>query len=207
MSPRKLRPEAGSSVTLLLEIGGVPVTQVSVASRVRDASMIVPRAEITLDLPVPSGAPVTVVFVHAGRVHLWPMQIEEVLPSSYFLTSVSEPGDGERREFVRAKLPLTVTIERDGAEPIEVVQLGDVSAAGFMLGVELPVEADSVVSLGIVAEGNHSLSGRARVVRADAEATAFEFVELTTAAENCLIDMVFQARAASLHARIGVKLN
>ena len=55
MSPRKLRPEAGSSVTLLLEIGGVPVTQVSVASRVRDASMIVPRAEIALDVARASG--------------------------------------------------------------------------------------------------------------------------------------------------------
>lgn len=207
MSPRKLRPEAGSSVTLLLEIGGVPVTQVSVASRVRDASMIVPRAEIALDQPVPTGAPVTVIFVHSGRVYLWPMRIEEVLPSSYFLISVSEPGDGERREFVRATLPLKVTIDPDGGESVEVAVTCDLSAAGLKLAVGLPVQPQSVVGLILVADDGPELRGRARVVRVDDEVTAFEFVELKTSAENRIIDMVSQARAATLQDRIGVKLN
>ena len=204
---RTLRPAAGSSVTLLLEIAGVPVTHVTRASRVRDASMIVPTADVPLDTPIEIGTAVIVIFVHEGQIYRWPMRIEEVLATSYFLTSTQEPDDGDRREFVRALLPMRVRIcALDGDELATFDGKGDVSAAGLRLTQAMPVQVGHVVALAIEADGAAAIRCQAHVVRADEDATALEFVELSTADENRLIDLVFQARAHSLQERLGFKL-
>lgn len=207
MSPRKLRPTSGNTVTLLLELSGVPVTHVSTASRVRDASMIVPRTDVGLDDVVVAGAAVTVIFVQDGHLYRWPMRIEEILANSYFLTSVQEPGTGERREFVRAPMNIRVVISAGGNLVDTVVGPADVSAAGLRLESSAKVTAGAIVDLALQADDGAEVHCRAVVVRGDDASTAFEFVELSTADENRIIDLVFQVRAASLQRRIGVKLS
>ncbi|GEM_PF-2644589 len=204
----KIRPAVGDSVTLLFEIDGVPVSDVGKATRVRDASMIVPRGDLGIDGEVVSGSLVTVVFVHDRRLCRWHMRIEEILPSSYFLVSVREPGAGDRREFVRAAVEMTVRIApKSGGAVFEQSSPMSISAAGVRLPIDLPYAIGINVDLALTSAEGVVVSGGATVVRSDEGGTALEFVELTSAAENRLIDLVFQARSANLQARMGIDLS
>lgn len=82
------------------------------------------------------GHDVTVLFIREGRLYRWPMRVEEVLPSSYYLVALREPGEGDRREFVRAEVPLQLRIcamEPPGAPWRVVTARVDLSASGFRL--------------------------------------------------------------------------
>lgn len=202
----RVRPADGETITLLFEVDGVPITDVTVANRVRDASMIVPRGDVGVDAQIATGVPVTAIFVADRRLYRWPMRIEEVLPSSYFLVSVSEPGIGERREFVRADVELTVRITGDDAPAFDERVAVDVSASGLRLVRSLGFAVGSVVDVCLTRDDGSTIAGRAQVVRGDAGALACEFVELATADENRLIGLVFEVRARELNQRIGVDL-
>ncbi len=204
--PNKVRPAQGDTITLLFEIDGVPVTDVTTANRVRDASMIVPRGDVGLSGPINPGQTITAIFVHDGRLYRWPMRIEEVLPSSYFLVSVREPGEGERREFVRADVEAVVRIRRGPVEVFADRTRVDVSASGVRLVQRLDLVVGEVVDVALQPSQGAAIVGRVEVVRADDVGTACEFVELSTQAENRLIDLVFAARSAGLNARIGMDL-
>ena len=136
------------------------------------------------------------------------MRMEAVLPSSYYLVSVAEPGVGQRREFVRADVPLVVTLSPDEGAPIHITAPVDLSASGFRVagGPELADGCEVGVEIATQA-GAEPIVGRARVVRAkrdiSAQVLACEFIELASTDEARLVELVFRVRAAALARRIG----
>ena len=92
--PELIRPRANEPVTLLLQIGSVPVSEVTRAGAVDLHGMMVPRTPAARGLDVIAGTPATVLFIREGRLYRWPMLVEEVLPSTWLLSSTREPGEG-----------------------------------------------------------------------------------------------------------------
>ncbi len=209
----KVRPQPRSPLTLLFGAQGAPATEVSVAGAVDGSTLIVPRRPSgTSATPAAPGADVTVLFTVDGRLYRWPMRVEEVLPSSYYLVAVREPGEGDRREFVRAEVPLQlrVRVAAERETPWRVVSARvDVSASGFRIegldeqvpGTQLRVEIRSP-------EGGPPVLAVAEVVRnfrdGDRCAVACHFVSMDSADESRLVDIVFAVREAALRARLGL---
>ena len=201
------RPSAGDRITLLFQVNGVPYTDVTTVGRVGTSGIIADRSTNNLDPSAAVGVEVTALFVSEDRLLRWPMRIEAVLPSSYYLVSLAEPGVGQRREFVRADVPLAVTLWPAEGPPIEITAPVDLSASGFRVagGPDLEDGIEVAVQIAVSADAE-PIGGRARVVRGSrdtsAQALACEFIELASADEARLVELVFRVRAAALARRI-----
>jgi hypothetical protein len=213
MSDMPVRPTEGSQITVLVIVAGHPVTHVALAGRVTPSTLIVPRKTDERRWGVEPQGEADVLFVHNHRLFRWPMRVEEVLPTSYYLVSLQDPRDGERREFVRAMADLEVRLtpkgQPRGAFKVLSVEL---SASGMRVATDLPAAPEDLVEVTLrmdaSADARTSLiTAMARVVRVlHPEAVrelALEFVELKSADEDRLLQMVFRLREASLYARLG----
>jgi len=186
------------------DIGEVPLGDVTVATQVAAGSLVLQRSGGLREADIAPGTRATVLFTTEGRLHHWSMRLEEVLPSSFFLTSLREPGEGERREFVRAHVPMRGRVRTSArAAWVEAEVIEDLSAAGFRVPHALAINASARVEVELWPEGAGvvPIRGVARVVRTGAD-TAFEFVELGSSEENRVSDLVFGAREAALLARL-----
>ncbi len=204
------RPNEGEQITVLIEVNGLPVTHVARAGKVRESSVIVPRRASEQSWPVEPQGEAVVLFTRKGRLFSWQMRVEEVLPTSYYLVSQSDPSEGDRREFVRASLPLLVRVGRTGRPLSGTWQpaLVDLSSAGLRLASDLDVNDGEVLDVALrIDEPNSDIVARARVVRrldgAHSAELACEFVELSSSDEERLEQAVFRRREAVLLDRIG----
>ena len=136
-----VRPLEGDRITVLVEVAGVPVTHVARAGTVTSGTMFVPRKASQPAWAVDPRGTAVILFTNDARLYAWPMRVEEVLPSSYYLVSLQDPSDGERRGFVRAPVHLRARLSRRGGprQPWAQVEV-DVSAAGIRLPSVLEVE-------------------------------------------------------------------
>lgn len=207
--PSQIRPAEGDPITVLFEINGMPVTYVSRAGRVSPTTLFVPRSVAEPRSPVDPQGQAVVLFTSDGRLFGWPMRVEEVLPSSYYLVSVQDPGEGDRREFVRARLAVWLALALPG-EPLAPIRRveADVSASGLRAPWERELPEGAVIDVLVRGEGeSHEVRARARVVRTVAHdgqrEIACEFVDLDSQSEERLLQVVFRAREAALHERIG----
>jgi hypothetical protein len=204
-----VRPTEGDRVTVLIEVAGVPVTHVGRAGTVRGGTLFVPRKPGDQRWAVDEQGPATILFTHNGRLFMWPMRVEEVLPSSYYLVSNQDPSEGERRGFVRAPVSLRVRLSRhDGPRQPWLPVEADLSSAGMRVPCGLTVEPGDLLDISLRVDGaKHDVSALARVVRRleDGEGgqVAIEFVQLGSADEERLQQLVFRAREQDLIARIG----
>lgn len=208
--PELIRPRANEPVTLLLQIGSVPVSEVTRAGAVDLHGMMVPRTPAARGLDVIAGTPATVLFIREGRLYRWPMLVEEVLPSTWLLSSTREPGEGERREFVRADVAMQVRLRAHPAGAWRQVSARvDLSASGFRVDALLPPLESDLLDVELRStDGGGTVSATARVVRSIASSDggvnlACAFVELDSAAESRVADLVFAVREAALRARLG----
>ena len=213
MSEVPIRPAEGSQITVLVVVGGHPVTHVAQVGRVTPSTLIVPRKADERRWGVEPQGEADVLFVHLGRLYRWPMRVEEVLPTSYYLVSLQDPRDGERREFVRARADLLVRLtRRGGAKGAFSVMHVEISASGMRVSTDLAAAPDDLLEVTMRTDGEDpasagAVSALARVVRIlhppEGRELALEFVELKSADEDRLLQLVFRLREASLFARIG----
>lgn len=141
------------------------------------------------------------------------MRVEEVLPTSYYLVSVQDPSDGERREFVRARAEVQVRLGRpDHGRGSYERTVAEVSASGLRLATEFSAAPGDVLDVGLrmdehADERAAGIHAKARVVRVLRPETgrelALEFVELGSSDEDRLLQLVFRLREAELYSRIG----
>jgi len=204
-----IRPIEGEQITVLIEVGGVPVTHVATAGRVRESTMIVPRKAGDARWSADPQGQAVVLFAHGGRLHSWPMRVEEVLPSSYYLVSLRDPTEGERREFVRTMVEVEISMTPHGepANPFGYASI-DLSASGLRLITELPARTGDLLDLVLRSAGQGpDVTAVARVVRRlpsrHGVELAVEFVELNSADEDRMQELVFKARESLLAQRIG----
>ncbi len=213
MSTIPVRPTEGSQITVLVVVGDHPVTHVARAGRVTPSTLIVPRKADERRWGVEPQGEADVLFVHQSRLFRWPMRVEEVLPTSYYLVSLQDPRDGERREFVRATADLQVRLtpksQPRGAFKVMSVEL---SASGMRAATDLVATEGDLLEVTLRmdqhAEGRAAtITALARVVREllpeSGRELALEFVELKSADEDRLLQMVFRLREAALFARLG----
>jgi len=204
-----VRPSEGDPITVLGEAHGVPFTHAAVAGRLRGATLFIGRRPGDARWAVEPQGTVVVLFTRDGRLYSWSMRIEEVLPSSYYLVSLQEPSIGERRQFVRAAVPLRVRLRRVGEPeaPWRSVEV-DLSASGFRLPWDGPGLAGDLLDVTLRSEeAQLDITAVARVVRTfDTPAgreLACEFEELDSSDEERLLEIVYRARESALHERIG----
>lgn len=213
MSDTPVRPTEGNQITVLVVVGGHPVTHVARAGRVTPSTLIVPRKADERRWGVEPQGEADVLFVQQGRLFRWPMRVEEVLPTSYYLVSLQDPRDGERREFVRAVADLDVrlTPQRQQRGQFKVMSV-ELSASGMRAATDLPAADGDMLEVTLRVDQHSdarsaSITALARVVRVLQPETgrelALEFVELKSADEDRLLQMVFRLREAALFARIG----
>ncbi len=213
MSDKPVRPTEGSQITVLVIVGGRPVTHVARAGRVTPSTLIVPRKADERRWGVEPQGEADVLFSHQGRLFRWPMRVEEVLPTSYYLVSLQDPRDGERREFVRATSELEVRLTPH-RQPRAAFQrmTAELSASGMRVATELEATPGDLLEVMLRTEGHAdgrtaAITALARVVRVLHPETgrelALEFVELKSADEDRLLQLVFRLREADLFARIG----
>ncbi|MCO4760543.1 MAG: PilZ domain-containing protein [Myxococcales bacterium] len=197
-----VRPHEHDRVMVQFDIGGVPLSDVTKAGTVDQGSMWLQRHGSLREAPITMGTQATVLFTANRRLFHWAMRVEEVLPSSFYLTSAHEPGHGERREFVRAHVPMRGRLLVDGGW-IEVPAIENLSAAGFRVPDGLPIPSGARVRFELrpLAGSDRPIQGVALALRTNPEA-AFEFVELGSSDENRVSDLVFAAREAALMARL-----
>lgn len=204
-----MRPREGDLLTVLVEANGVPFTHVATAGRVREATMMVPRRPGEAAWAIHDQGEAIVLFSQDGRLFSWPMRVEQVLPSSYYLVGSQEPSVGERRQSVRVAVQMAVLLRRhsDASAPWQEVTV-DLSATGFRVPCLLAAEADDLldVTLRAAAEATE-VTALARVVRrldgSDGPELACEFVELGSADEERVLQIVYRSRERALHERIG----
>ena len=209
-----VRPRARDRVMVYFDMGSVPLNDVTLATTVTASSLVLQRSGSLREAPLEPGMGVTVLFTVDGRLYHWPMRLEEVLPSSFFLASVREPGEGERREFVRARVPMRGRMREDAStEWITTESIEDLSAAGFRVPAALPFAHGARVHVELlpqtaetptrrrVSGRSEPIHGIARVVRSGGD-MAFELVELGSSEENRVSDRVFSAREAALLERL-----
>ncbi len=208
MKSGPVRPVEGEQITVLIEVGGLPVTHVATAGRVRESTMIVPRKAGDARWSAEPQGQAVVIFAHGGRLHSWPMRVEEVLPSSYYLVSLRDPMAGERREFVRTMVEVEISLTPHGAPtgPFGHAAI-DLSASGLRLLTDVQVRTGDLVDLVLRSAGQGpDISAVARVVRRltsrNGVELAVEFVELNSADEGRMQELVFKAREALLAQRI-----
>lgn len=204
-----IRPQPNDPVTLLFQAGAKPVSDVTRAGPVHERGMLVPRTVATREFIVPPGTPLTVLFIHSERLFRWPMVVEEVLPSTWVLASVREPGDGERREFVRADIPMQVRIREHGASDWRSFSARvEVSASGFcMTGLAARPAAETLDVELRAADGGAPVAGVATLIRCrehedGSVSMACRFDAISSSDESRLTDLVFAAREATLRARL-----
>lgn len=204
-----VRPLEGNRITVLVEVAGVPVTHVARAGTVTGTTMFVPRKANQPTWAVEPRGTAVILFTHDARLYAWPMRVEEVLPSSYYLVSLQDPSEGERRGFVRAAVHLWARLSRRGGPRQPWLQAEvDLSAAGVRLPSVLDVESGDLVDISLRLEGaKHDVSALARVVRRLEDPAgpqlALEFVQLGSADEERLHQLVFRTREQDLIERIG----
>lgn len=213
MNSAPIRPHEGSQITVLISVSGHPITHVARAGRVTPTTLIVPRKREERRWGVEPQGEADVLFVHEGRIYRWPMRVEEVLPTSYYLVSLQDPRDGERREFVRARAEMELRLTPLGqARGRFETTLVEISASGLRVSTDLPANAGDLFDVSLRLDGNSegragAVSGRAHVVRvlhgAEGRQLALEFVELPSADEDRLLQLVFRLREAALLDRIG----
>lgn len=208
MKAGPVRPVEGEQITVLIEVGGVPVTHVATAGRVRESTMIVPRKAGESRWSAEPQGQAVVLFVQNGRLHSWPMRVEEVLPSSYYLVSLRDPTEGERREFVRTLVEVEISLTPHGQPtgPFGHASI-DLSASGLRVVTELPARNGDLVDLVLRSGGaGPDITAMARVVRRlpskHGTELAVEFVELNSADEDRMQELVFKARETLLAQRI-----
>ena len=207
MSSPAIRPREGDAITVLIEVNGVPVTHSVGAGAVDDTTLMVPHLAEDPRWDVQPDSSAVVLFTWNGQLYGWQMRVEEVLPSSYFLVSVEDPAAGERRGFVRAKVPLQARLSVPGG-PVGVWRQveADVSAAGVRLSSDLDVAEGAPVDVVLRADGQFEVAGQARVVRRFETTTglelACEFTQIGSADEERLVQLVFRTREAGLRERI-----
>ncbi len=213
MTDTPVRPSEGSQITVLVSVGGRPVTHVARAGRVTPSTLIVPRKSDERRWGVEPQGEADVLFSQQGRLFRWPMRVEEVLPTSYYLVSLQDPRDGERREFVRAtsELEVRMTPQRQPRGAFQVMSV-ELSASGMRVATDLPATPGDLLEVmlrtGQQSEGRAgAITALARVVRVlqpdSGRELALEFVELKSADEDRLLQLVFRLREAALFARIG----
>jgi hypothetical protein len=209
--PDALRPQEGDPVTVLYTVDGAPLSDVTVAGSVSARKLVVRRSALARSLPLEPGIEAAVLFTSAGRLFRWPMRVEEVLPSSVYLLSLREPGEGERREFVRADVPMQLRLRDDRHAPWRVVTgRVDLSAAGFrIVAADRPPAGDSVEVEFRSPEGGTTVQAVAHVVRVreldeGRIDLACQFIELASADESRLVDIVLAARELALRSRLGL---
>lgn len=138
-----VRPREGARITVLVEVDGTPATHQARAGRVDSNSMIVPMRREDPRWRPDVGCQALVLFLHDGVLQAWPTRVEEVLPSSYYLTALPEATVPDRRAFVRAELTVALAVERvvqgqgvarlDQPPPPLVSTRVDLSASGMRL--------------------------------------------------------------------------
>ncbi len=203
-----LRPNPGDRITVLFQVEGIPFSDVTTVGRLGSSGIIADRTANNVDPIAAAGVEATVLFAHGDRLLRWPMRIEAVMPSSYYLVSLSEPGAGQRREFVRAGVQLEITIQGPGDEATALAGPVDLSASGFRVvgGPTLEPDAEIQVAIGL-AGAEAPVRALARVVRGQGGeangALACEFIDLASADEARIVQWVFAARASNLARRIG----
>ena len=203
-----VRPREGDPLTVLVEANGVPFTHVATAGRVREATMMVPRRIGEAAWAVQDQGEAVVLFSLDGRLFSWPMRVEQILPSSYYLVGSQEPNIGERRQSVRVVVQLAVLLRLhgSGAQPwLEVA--ADLSATGFRVPCTLAADTDDLLDVTLRAGADAAeVTAMARVVRrlegTDGPELACEFVELGSADEERVLQIVYLTRERALHERI-----
>jgi len=155
------------------------------------------------------GAAVTVAYALGGHLLFWRMRVDQVLPSSWYLVGVRAPAPDERRSFVRARLPLWLSIS-SADRPAEALQPADVdiSAAGFSVAWSAPLAVGALVQVDF-AHGPDTppLQAACVVVRCDPRSDgwciALSFAVLDSADEERLLHLVYRARERALAERLG----
>ncbi len=217
--PAVVLPSEGAEVTVLVERDGAPLSQRARVGKVGAASLLLQRATGAPAHLAPFGhgprSPlhaydhVTVMFEVAGRLHLWPMMVEEVLPSSCYLVAEHTPTVGERRQFVRARVHASLGVGRvGGAQPIVRPCAFDLSASGLSAVVPDSWDPGTHVVVAIV-EGPDLLPivATSEVVRCTVAKGGYQlaviFDELTSQDEKRLAHLVHTAREQALVERLG----
>jgi hypothetical protein len=212
-------PAEGVEVTVLVERDGAPLSQRARVGKVSEASLLLQRAPGVPAHLTPFGTGprtplhaydrVTVMFEVAGRLHLWPMLVEEVLPSSCYLVAERAPTLGERRQFVRARVHANLGIGRlGGAQPIVRPSSFDLSASGLSAVVPDAWEHGTHVAIAIVESPDMlPIVATSEVVRCAAAKGGYQlavlFDELTSQDEKRLAHLVHTAREQALVERLG----
>ncbi len=204
----ELRPAPGDRITVLFQVDGIPFSDATTVGRVGKSGVIADRSVNNLDPTVTVGVEATVLFARDDRLTRWPMRIEAVLPSSYYLVSLAEPGAGQRREFVRAGVQFEVTLGPLDGESTVLTAPVDLSASGFRVeGAPALVQGSEIEVQIAWAGADEPIWALARVVRGPDNrgqgTLACEFVDLASADEARLVELVFSARASNLAKRIG----
>jgi c-di-GMP-binding flagellar brake protein YcgR len=196
-------PREGEELTVLLERGGVPTTHRIKAGRVESTTLLLPRTAATR-WPLDAQDRVTVMYHRDGRLYLWPMQVEEVLPSSAWLVGTRAPTAQERRGFVRARMHLGVNLAASadaGAAPLPCDV--DLSASG--MAVVWP-QGFAVGTLLQVVLGDGIGAAEAKVVRCDAVdggmRLALRFTRLPSVAQERITRLVQRKRELRLIERL-----
>ena len=199
-----LRPRQAARVTVHFEASGAPLYDVAVVVDVSDEALVLQRTGSLRKASIQPGTDATVLFTQADRVFHWHMRVEEILPSSFFLRPLKEPGDNQRRQFVRACVPMGGRLKGpDDAEWLLLTEITDLSAAGFRVPGALPWSEGQGLQVELWPEDKPEdlVAATATVVRR-AQDTGLAFVELGSAEENRLADLVFGVREAALAARL-----
>jgi hypothetical protein len=179
-------------ICLLAEVQGTPVTHVARAGTVRETMLFLPRKPSEPAWQWDTQTPVVAMFCHDERLYGWPLQLEEVLPASYFLASLGEPALGGRRGFVRTEVPVAVRLTTLAGHHTWQGITVDLSSAGVRLPMAMDLAVDAEVELELQLEGvRHAVRTRARMVRQRANEVALEFVALASADEDAVERAVF----------------
>ena len=207
-TPSPIRPREGELICLLAEVQGTPVSHVARAGTVRETMLFVPRKPGEPVWQWDPQTPIVVLFSHEEQLYSWTLQLEEVLPASYFLASVGEPTLGARRRFVRAAVTMQLRFSTRGGPGEWQAAEVDLSSAGLRLPATLDGAADravgDVLELELRFEGGRgTLHTTARVARIEPQGVALEFTALASADEDAIERLVFLAREQGLAARIG----
>ncbi len=203
-------PRVNEPVTLLVQSRGVPVSDISRVVRVDGGGLHIARTAATRGISIADGELATVLFLRGGRLRRWEVRVEELLPSTWILASLKPPGQGERREFVRADVTMQVRLRShpDGVWR-QVAASVDLSASGFRVEALVPPLNCELLDVELRStEGGAPVQATARVVRATPREDggcnlACAFVSLDSASEVRVSELVFAVREAGLRARLG----
>lgn len=191
-SSMPIRPREGDLVCLLAEVQGTPVTHVARAGTVRETMLFVPRKPSEPAWQWDPQTPIVALFCHDEQLYGWPLQLEEVLPASYFLASLAEPALGGRRGFVRAEVTVSAFLTTATGHLSWHNLVVDLSSAGVRLPVSVELAVGDEVTVELQFDGaRHPVRAQAQVIRHRAAEVALEFVALASADEDAVERAVF----------------